>query len=107
MKKFLFIFIFYAISSVTIPTAFAKSGLVPKYSLTSYCRKISNVSGGSYQIEEVCREQERTAYADIASKNIPNRIWNYCDRIGIISGGSFQLFDVCVEQETGSMGRVR
>jgi hypothetical protein len=34
------------------------SGSVSAYDINSYCCKVSDAVGGSYQIEKVCREQE-------------------------------------------------
>jgi len=69
------------------------------YDTISYCEQISEVAGGSYQIEKICRNQEYQAQAKINSMYVPEDIKNYCQKIGKVAGGSYQIMKTCIEQE--------
>lgn len=73
----------------------------------AYCRRLADVAGGSYQIEEACREQEREAQASLARKEIPSRVENYCRKLGETAGGSYNIMNACVDQELAAKGRLR
>lgn len=77
------------------------------YDINDYCRQVANAVGGSYQIEETCRQQERQAQASLSRKQIPSRVENYCREVGQAVGGSYQIMDTCVQQELGAKARLR
>jgi len=81
--------------------------LVYAFDIKSYCRQVSDAVGGSYQIEETCRQQERDAQASLSRKQIPSRVEDYCRRVGEAIGGSYQIMNVCVDQELAAKGRLR
>jgi hypothetical protein len=79
---------------------------MPAFDTKAYCRKISDTVGGSYQIEETCRDQEARAISKLNSIEIPGRILRYCTKIGETIGGSYQIMETCVEQELASAARL-
>ena len=72
---------------------------VEAYDINSYCRKVSEAVGGSYQIEKTCRDQEHQAQVKINSMSVPKRIKNYCKEVGQAVGGSYQIMQTCIQQE--------
>lgn len=76
------------------------------FDIQSYCREVAAAVGGSYQIEEVCREQEVEARRALAGMSIEPRIESYCTEVADAVGGSYQIMLVCVEQETGARDRM-
>lgn len=79
---------------------------VPAFDTKTYCRKIGDTVGGSYQIEETCRDEEAEALRKLTSREIPDRLLR-CSRIGETVGGSYQIMETCVEQETESAARLK
>lgn len=77
------------------------------YDINSYCRQVSNAVGGSYQIEEACRQQEREAQANLSRARPPARIEKYCREVGQAVGGSYQIMDACIQQELAAKGRMK
>lgn len=77
------------------------------FDINGYCRQVANAAGGSYQIEEMCRQQERQAQASLSRKQVPSRAENYCREVGQAAGGSYQIMDMCVQQEVAAKERLR
>lgn len=77
------------------------------FDINGYCRQVADTVGGSYQIEETCRQQERQAQANLSRKQIPSRVENYCREVGQAVGGSYQIMDTCVQQELAAKARLR
>jgi hypothetical protein len=71
-----------------------------------FCGKVSEVAGGSYQIEETCRGQENDAINKINSMSIPKRIADYCRKVGQAAGGSYVIMHTCITQEINAKGRL-
>ena len=83
------------------------SASIPVYDTKAYCRKIADTIGGSYQIEETCRNEEAEALVKLNSRTIPDRILRYCSQIGQTIGGSYQIMETCVEQESEAAARLQ
>jgi len=77
------------------------------FDIYGYCRQVSDAVGGSYQIEEACRQQEREAQVSLSRKQIPSRVEKYCREVGQAVGGSYQITNACVEQELAAKARLR
>jgi hypothetical protein len=77
------------------------------YDIKSYCRRIGSASGGSYQIENACREMEYEARSKISRIRVPVKIQNYCSRLGQAAGGSYQIMAACIDQETEAQGKLQ
>jgi hypothetical protein len=77
------------------------------FDIAGYCRQVSDAVGGSYQIEEACRQQEREAQESLSRKQIPARVEKYCSEVGQAVGGSYQIMNVCVEQEIAAKTRLQ
>lgn len=77
------------------------------FGIYGYCRQVSDAVGGSYQIEEACRQQEREAQASLSRKQMPPRVEKYCREVGKAVGGSYQIMNACVEQELAAKARLR
>lgn len=76
------------------------------YDINTYCEGVADAVGGSYQIEEMCREQEQDAKARIFKMNIPPRIKKYCEEVGQAVGGSYQIMESCIQQELEAKSRM-
>jgi hypothetical protein len=77
------------------------------FDINGYCRQVADVVGGSYQIEETCRQQERQAQSNLFRKQVPPRVESYCREVGQAVGGSYQIMDTCVQQELAAKARLR
>ncbi len=77
------------------------------FDTVSYCRQVADAVGGSYQIEEACRQQEKEAQASLSRKQIPPRVEKYCREVGQAVGGSYQIMNACVDQELAAKARLR
>jgi hypothetical protein len=76
------------------------------FDTVAYCKKISQIAGGSYQIEAACRAQEKEAQASLSARRIPAQIESYCRKIGEIAGGSYHLMNACVDQEIAAKSKL-
>jgi len=92
---------------------FAAVALIPAtllgastFDTEKYCREASQAIGGSYQIEESCRKQERGAQSVLQHRQIPKRIERYCREVGRAIGGSYQTMNACVDQELAAKARL-
>lgn len=92
-------------SVVIVMTLLSSSALA--FDINGYCRQVANAVGGSYQIEETCRQQERQAQANLARNKIPLRIESYCRDVGQAVGGSYQIMLTCVQQELAAKARLQ
>ena len=90
---------------IVVMTLFSSSAFA--FDINGYCRQVADAVGGSYQIEETCRQQERQAQANLSRKQIPSRVENHCRNVGQAVGGSYQIMDTCVEQELAARARLR
>lgn len=77
------------------------------FDINGYCRQVTDAVGGSYQIEEACRQQERQARDNLSREKIPQRVANYCQEVGQAVGGSYQIMGTCVQQELAAKARLR
>jgi len=80
---------------------------VPVFDTKSYCRKVADAVGGSYEIEETCRNEEADALASLQSRKIPARILRYCTQVTDAIGGSYVIMQTCVEQENEAKARLQ
>lgn len=76
------------------------------YDIKAHCRKIADIAGGSYQIEETCRKGEQEARKDLTTITIPSRISQHCQEIGAVAGGSYQIMLTCVKKEIEAKDRL-
>lgn len=76
------------------------------FDTNSYCRQVADSVGGSYVIEETCREQEYEARSNINSMSVPSRIENYCREVAQAIGGSYVIMKTCIQQELEAKGRL-
>jgi len=96
-------------SEVTTPTAEDGPAAIlslPSFDTAGYCSNISDTAGGSYEIEETCRNEEADALGKLQAQTIPARIMRYCSDIGDTAGGSYQIMATCVEQEEDAASRL-
>lgn len=79
------------------------SGGVPTFDTVAYCRKVSEVGGGSYSVEKTCRDMEADARSELSARNIPSRIYDYCKQVAEVGGGgSYSTMNTCVDMESKS-----
>ncbi|WP_229503618.1 hypothetical protein [Massilia putida] len=96
MKKFLLLL------TMASTAAFAE-----EYDIAKYCAKVSDTVGGSYQIEQACREQEATSKATLQKMKLPTRIENYCSKVASTIGGSYQIKLACAQQELAARNQIK
>lgn len=77
------------------------------YDINGYCRQVADAVGGSYQIEETCRQQENQARSNISRAQSPARVEKYCKDVGQAVGGSYQIMEACIRQELAAKGRIK
>ena len=90
--------VFVMLAAVTVPTPALAAG----YDIKAYCKNVANVSGGSYAIEESCRQMEADARLRVEARRagVPKRVMAYCDRVAVIGGGgSYAMLDSCIDME--------
>jgi hypothetical protein len=79
---------------------------VHAFDTVGFCRQVSNAGGGSYQIEGMCRQQERQAQVALSRQQIPSRIEKYCQDVAQAGGGSYYIMLSCVRQELEAKARM-
>jgi hypothetical protein len=90
---FLILFLLFNISEQGI------AATLPEFSMSSYCKEVSEVVGGSYQIEQGCMENEQSSLNELSRMDVPERIINYCTEVANTVGGSYQILLGCVQNE--------
>lgn len=83
-----------------------QSTVASGYDITAYCQKVSQAIGGSYQIEQTCREEERKAQSNIARMSVPSQVSSYCQQVGQAVGGSYQILETCISEELKAKTRL-
>jgi len=100
MRKFLILIVSLSVLAIGA-TVFAAD-----FNIRGYCRQISDVVGGSYQIEEACIQMENESKRNLSGMYIPSRIKNYCTEVASVVGGSYQIMEACVQMELDSKSRI-
>jgi hypothetical protein len=77
----------------------APSRLSALFDTDSYCKQVSQFVGGSYRIEQGCRDRERNAFSELAAMAIPSEIEKHCTEVGRFIGGSYRIMKGCVDRE--------
>ena len=72
---------------------------LPAYDTEAYCAEVAKVSGGSYTIEQGCRDMEAGAHAALVTRAVEAKIMEYCDQVARIGGGSYSLLGGCIAME--------
>lgn len=76
------------------------------FDVKSYCERVAEASGGSYQLESMCLDEENKAISRINSMNVPKRISDYCKSVGQAAGGSYSAALMCINQEIEAKERI-
>lgn len=92
---------------IYLPIFFCCAASANAFDISGYCKKVSDSVGGSYQIEQACRDQERENQMQLAQMKIPPRVDKYCQRVAQSVGGSYQIQFACVEQELEAKGKLK
>ena len=79
----------------------------PTYDTQAYCAKTAEAVGGSYHIEQGCRQQEAAARAQFTAAGYPPRIAGYCDQVAQAVGGSYQILNGCAQRESQARDAMR
>lgn len=69
------------------------------FDIDKHCKEVATMAGGSYQIEQGCRNNERKAQAQIESESIPPEIKKHCQEVAEFAGGSYQIMLGCSKNE--------
>lgn len=77
------------------------------FDIEAHCKQVSQAVGGSYQIEQTCRDSERRDKVLLNGMTIPPEIAAHCGEVGRAVGGSYQIMLTCVERETKAKANLR
>jgi hypothetical protein len=102
-ESFILFFIFFLLFN-NAGQVFAAS--LPQFSMSSYCKEVSEAVGGSYQIEQGCMENEESSLNELSRMDVPERIINYCREVAESVGGSYQIMHGCVQNELEAKGQL-
>lgn len=72
---------------------------IPGFDTTAYCKTVANSVGGSYQIEQTCRDSESGAWDRLRRRGLAAEIAQYCGQVAATVGGSYQILEACADQE--------
>ena len=99
MKKAIQILALACLFSLSVPSLAAA---VPSFNTNAYCKEVAEVGGGSYMIEQGCREMEADAKATVGRMNVPSKTMSYCTEVARAAGrnGSYSILQGCIEMET-------
>lgn len=83
--------------------------LSSEFDIEKHCKHIGSLpTGGSYTLEQTCRNQEREALRKLQGQSIPPEIEKHCAHLGSLStGGSYSLMLTCVQQEITAKNNLR
>lgn len=76
------------------------------FDIKAHCREVSEFAGGSYQIEESCRQMENESKKNIAKMSVPARIMKHCTEVAEYAGGSYQILESCIKMEQEAKSRL-
>lgn len=77
------------------------------FDIEKHCKEVASFAGGSYQIEQGCRNNERKAQAQIDSESIPPEIKAHCQEVAEFAGGSYQIMMGCIKNEIKAKANLR
>lgn len=84
---------------------------LPTYSadfdIEQHCAKVAASVGGSYQIEQNCRNKARESKRVLENMSIPPEIERNCERIAASVGGSYTIMKHCIEREIAAKTNLR
>lgn len=70
------------------------------FDIEQHCAKVAASVGGSYQIEQNCRNKARESKRALESMgSIPPEIERNCERIATSVGGSYTIMKNCIDRE--------
>lgn len=95
-----------AIAITVFSSSSCLASSLPSFSIDSYCQAVSEAGGGSYQIEEKCREMENDSMRNLESMEAPNRVMKYCTEVAQAGGGSYQILETCINMELESKSNI-
>ncbi|WP_225665847.1 hypothetical protein [Bordetella bronchiseptica] len=87
---------------VALMSATAYAADLPRYAPESYCKDVTDMSGGSAMIYSGCIDMEQTSYNNLKLTwaGLAEKTQKYCDGVAKVSGGSYMLLEGCVDMET-------
>lgn len=88
-------------------SASAATGFSHNFDIDRRCKEVASIAGGSYQIEQNCRDNERKAQSQIDSESIPPEIKKHCQEVAEFAGGSYQIMLGCSKNEIKAKNNLR
>lgn len=88
-----------ALLATTATSANAQS--LPRYDPATYCKGVSDFSGGSSVVYKGCIEMEQTSYDSLKStwSGLSSKTRNHCEEVARYSDGSYVILKGCVDME--------
>lgn len=80
---------------------------IPRFDTVAYCARVADAGGGSYQIEETCRQLEEDAQKTLIWAEVPLKIMAYCSGVAKAGGGSYAILATCADQEIAAKQRLQ
>ena len=80
---------------------FALAQSLPRYDPATYCKGVSDYSGGSSVVYKGCIEMEQTSYNELKPKwpALSSKTRNHCEEVARYSDGSYVILKGCVDME--------
>jgi hypothetical protein len=93
--------VFSTILFLSLCATAASADAIPRYDVETYCREVSDISGGSEVVYGGCFDMEQGAYnrRKAAWNELPSQARKYCDEVARVSGGSYVILDGCLDME--------
>lgn len=81
--------------------ASANAQSMPKYDPVTYCKGVSDYSGGSSVVYNGCIEMEQSSYNELKPKwaALSSKTRNHCEEVARYSDGSYVILKGCVDME--------
>lgn len=85
--------------AATATSALAQS--LPRYDPATYCKGVSDFSGGSSVVYKGCIEMEQSSYNELKPKwsGLTSSTRNHCEEVARYSDGSYVILKGCVDME--------
>ncbi len=89
----------FGIMLLAATSALAQS--LPRYDPATYCKGVSDFSGGSSVVYKGCIEMEQTSYNELKPKwpALSSNTRNHCEEVARFSDGSYVILKGCVDME--------
>jgi hypothetical protein len=106
-KKNVFFASLFTVSCISATPSLSED--IPRYDVESYCKQVSDVSGGSAMINNSCIDMEQEAYNNLKSNwdAVAEKTQSYCDQVAGVTGGSYNILQSCIDMENNASNNAK